>query len=116
VVYDSVILIDALNGNRSAQQRLLTDQQRIICAITRTEVLSKPMDDTEAARTRAFLDGFVCQDVTPAVADLAATLRQGTRLKTPDALIYATAKLLGTTLVTRDQGFPAATDIEQVSD
>ncbi len=110
-VYDSVILIDALNGDATAQARLDADDMRSISTVTRTEVLTGTKNDLAHVNTLALLDGFEAIPVTNEIADLAADLRREFRLKTADAIIYATARTLGVSLVTRDKAFPDEADV-----
>ncbi len=107
--FDSVILIDILNG-RAEGRALMTSiaaRQRIISIITRTEVLTGMRSADEWQRALLLLDRFVTVEATAAIADAAARLRQQHRLKTPDAIIAATAAARGLTLFTRDAGLAA---------
>jgi hypothetical protein len=57
--------------------------------------------------TRDFLRGFQMIGLSDDVASLAVTVRQVHRLKLPDAIIWATAKVNGLSLLARDtKGFP----------
>lgn len=107
--YDSVILIDLINGRAEARRLVeATDpNQRVISMVTRTEVLTGARSDAEWARAMAMLERFVQIDVTAAIADAAARLRQQHRLKTPDAIIAATAAASGAPLFTRDAALAA---------
>jgi predicted nucleic acid-binding protein len=113
-IYDSVILVDALNGNSETLVRLEQDDCRAISTVTRTEVLTGTKNDLEHINTLALLDGFQAIPVTTEIADLAAALRKQFRLKTADAIIYATARSLGVPLVTRDTGFPDEADVVKI--
>jgi hypothetical protein len=107
--FDSVILIDLLNGRSDA--RLLAEsvdaRLRFISIVTRTEVLTGAGSDAEWRRACAMLDRFVQVEATAAIADAAARLRQQHRLKTPDAIIAATAAAHGVPLFTRDANLAA---------
>jgi predicted nucleic acid-binding protein len=113
-VFDSVILIDCLNGNQTAFARLAETPERFISVITRTEVLTGTKNQTERENAIDALDSCENVSVNQDIAELAADLRQLYRLKTADAIIYATAKMLGATLVTRDKAFPDEADVVRV--
>jgi predicted nucleic acid-binding protein len=113
-VYDSVILIDALKDIRDAGKRLLADGNRTISVVTRTEVLAGVRTEGEQIVADAMLDSCTNIDVNKDIANLAAALRRQFRLKTPDAIIYATARILRVPLVTRDTGFPNEADVVRI--
>jgi predicted nucleic acid-binding protein len=113
-LYDSVILIDAINDRNQMQSRIGRDADRAISVVTRTEVLTGVRSDEDRAIVTAMLDSCENIPVTEDIATLAAELRQHHRLKTADAIIYATARILGVQLVTRDTGFPDETDVVRV--
>jgi predicted nucleic acid-binding protein len=114
VVYDSVMLIDALNGDDAACIRLDDDDKPIISTVTRTEVLTGGKSSKQVSQIIALIDGCENIPVTNEIADLAADLRKQYKLKTADAIIYATARTLGVQLVTRDKAFPEAVDVVQI--
>jgi predicted nucleic acid-binding protein len=114
-LYDSVVLIDALNGDDAARTRLDEDDKPIISTVTRTEVLAGGRDPQSTTNILALIEGCENIPVTTEIADLAAELRKQFRLKTADAIIYATAKMLGATLVTRDKAFPDEADVVWVT-
>jgi predicted nucleic acid-binding protein len=113
-VFDSVILIDSLNGNQAAFVRLRDSHDRYISVIARTEILTGTFEQADRENAIDALDSCQNVPVSQDIADLAADLRQQYRLKTADALVYATARTLGAKLVTRDKAFPDEADIEQL--
>lgn len=113
-VFDSVILIDSLNGNQTALERLQETKDRFISVISRTEVLTGTASQSERENAIDALDSCENIPVNQDIAEIAADLRQQYRLKTADAIIYATAKILGATLLTRDSAFPSAADIQRL--
>ncbi len=115
-VFDSVILIDSLNGNHEARDRLKQTNERAISVITRTEVLAGVRSDMDHTSAIAALSSCENIPVTNEIADLAADLRKQYKLKTADAIIYATARALGVSLVTWDKAFPDETDVVQVKE
>lgn len=105
---DSNILIDYLLGRPEAAIEIQRDGGvPAISIVSWIEVMSGARPDEEE-RVRDFLDGFEIIPVTPAIAIEAARLRRARRLKLPDAVIWATARVEGRVLVTRNtKDFPA---------
>lgn len=100
-LFDTNIIIDALNGHDVALAEIAASTAPAISAITMIEVLTGATDDTESA-ARTLLMRFKMIDVDSDIADYAVTLRQERRLTLTDAIIVATAQATGLTLVTRD--------------
>ena len=110
--FDSNIIIDALTGFMPAlaEIRLAVAQHAKpwVSRMVWIEVLSKgsgqPLRDAEA-----FLSGFGVDELDAEIAAHAASLRrERSRLRSPDAVILATAQTRGRVLVTRNiKDFPA---------
>lgn len=106
-LFDTNILIDFLNGRREARQELDRYEDRAISIVTWMEVMVGANQAT-AVGTRAFLDEFEVINLDAAVAERAVELRRTHRIKLPDAIIWASARLQDRLLVTRDiSDFPA---------
>ena len=107
--FDSNIVIDALNGIDAARIEISRVETRWISRLTWIEVMSKVSDKTLAA-TEKMLSTFEIDEVSLAIAERAAALRNERRsLKLADAVILASAQMSGRTLVTRNtKDFPAA--------
>ena len=76
----------------------------LVSIITEIELLGFPrLTRQDEARIRSLLSGFTVAPVDERVADLAAGLKRRHGVKTPDAIIAATALLESACLVTRDQ-------------
>ena len=100
-VFDTNIVIDALNGIEKADLEYKRYERILISRITWMEVLVGALDDE--AQLRAFLDAHF--DIIPldlAVAEEAIRLRRLHRLRLPDAIIWATAQVNDAILVTRN--------------
>ena len=90
-VFDSNILIDALNDVGSAHAELKRYDRRYISRLTWVEVVTGALPD-DGDRAEGFLSYF-----------------DRKRLKTVDAIILASAQLSGRILITRNtKDFPAA--------
>lgn len=107
IVLDTNILIDLVNG-REAAKNLLQQQgyHTHISAISWVEVMVGARTPQEKERLRTFLQLFAIIETNPTIAEIAVELRQQYRLRLPDAMIWATAKHLSATLVTRDADYP----------
>ena len=75
-----------------------------ISIISEIELLGwKGLSRSEELAVRGFLVGARVLPLSEAVKDAAIKLRSATNLKTPDAIIAATASVLGAVLVTNDK-------------
>jgi predicted nucleic acid-binding protein len=104
---DSNILIDYLLGRPEAVAEVEREGAvPAISIVSWIEVMSGARADEET-QVREFLDGFEIVPLTPAIAVEAARLRRARRLKLPDAVIWATARVEGRVLLTRNtKDFP----------
>ena len=102
-VLDTNVLVDYLVGDPRAQAELRRYRNPFISRITWMEILVGVSDDeTEAAAVRAFLGRFGLVEITEAVAEQAVQLRRELRLRLPDAIILASARVEQCPLVTRN--------------
>jgi predicted nucleic acid-binding protein len=110
--FDANIVIDALLGHRPALDELRRATagglRAWISRIVWIELLSKGAGETLRA-TEAFLAGFGIDELDEEIAGRAAALRrERVRLRSPDAIILASAEVRGRILVTRNtRDFPA---------
>ncbi len=110
--FDSNILIDTLRGFPEARLEIQRSVQRGRIWVSRMvwiEVMSKG-EGEGLKRAEMLLSGFGIDEVDAEIGERAAALRrERQRLKTPDAIILATALLRGRVLVTRNtKDFPTA--------
>lgn len=106
-LFDTNILVDYLNGIEAAQNELALYERPIISAISWIEVMvgARTKDDNHL---RAFLRRFHQVAIDDCVAEKAVQIRRIHRVKLPDAIIWASAKVEGALLVTRNtKDFPA---------
>ena len=111
-VFDTNVVIDALNGVSDADAEYRRYARVLISRVTWMEVLvGAPDDDTEV---RSFLETqFEIIPLDAAVAERAVQLRRKHRTRLPDAIIWATAQVQDAVLVTRNvRDFPA--DLEGI--
>jgi predicted nucleic acid-binding protein len=111
--FDSNILIDALKGLPPAKEEIVRAaglSGRVwVSRMVWVEVMSKGAPEA-LKRTELFLSGFNVDEVDAEIGIRAAALRrERPRLKSPDAIILATAQTRGRVLITRNtKDFPAA--------
>jgi predicted nucleic acid-binding protein len=105
--FDSVILIDSLNGVEAARAELRKAGRPWISRVSWIEVMSK-MRGTTIRNVEIFLGGFSIDEVDMEVSRRAAALRrERPKLRLPDAVIFASAQVHGRILVTRNvKDFP----------
>jgi hypothetical protein len=106
-LFDTNILIDYLNGVDDAKTELARYERPAISVISWIEVLAGTKSDVEA-ETRKFLAIFERVELNEAIADRAVALRRSAKMRVPDAIILATARVENLVLVTRNtKDFPA---------
>jgi hypothetical protein len=107
VLFDTNILIDYLNGIPQARTELSRHPDRAISIITWMEVMAGTSEGDES-QIRAFLRTFRILPVTLDVAEQSFTLRRQRKIKLPDAIIQATARVNDRILFTRNtRDFPS---------
>jgi predicted nucleic acid-binding protein len=102
LLIDSCILIDHLRGIEQATEFLDGAGHAAISEITWIEVLVGAENAEGEIPLRALLSGFERLPIDHEVAEEAVRIRRARRLKLPDALILATARVHQRVLVTRN--------------
>lgn len=100
-LFDTNVLIDYLNGVEAAKAEIARYQRPAISMISWIEVLAgtRPGVETE---TRKFLASFERLELTEKIAERAVALRRAAKMRVPDAIILATARVQNLLLVTRN--------------
>ena len=107
-LFDTNILVDYLNGVERARDEINRHEERSVSIVSWMEVLVGAEKEDEEASIRDFLAGFQVLDVDRDTAEEAVRLRRGQRIRLPDAIIWATARVAGALLVTRNtKDFPS---------
>ena len=102
-VFDTNILVDYLTGVEEARRELSLYKTRLISVISQIEVLMGVSEgEEEETAVRSFLSSFEVKGVTGRIADEAVRIRRATRMKVPDAIVYATAREEGCLVVSRN--------------
>jgi predicted nucleic acid-binding protein len=106
-LFDTNILVDCLKGIEAARQEIDNHTNRAISIITWIEVMVGATAGRESA-SRALLSTFLVHPISQRVADEAVVIRRENRIKLPDAIILATARIEGRVLISRNtKDFPA---------
>lgn len=100
-VIDTNILIDYLHAVPQAQRELALYQNPAISVISWIEVMAGATAVTERT-VRTFLRSFELVEIDPRIAEQAVVLRRTRRIKLPDAVIWATARVHQCLLVSRN--------------
>jgi predicted nucleic acid-binding protein len=107
-IFDTNILIDYLTGRDEARLEFDRYSRRGISIVTWMELQIGARSDDEADVIDLFLREFRIIEISRSVARRAVEIRRGTRVRLPDAIIWATAQLESAPLVTRNtKDFPA---------
>lgn len=100
-VFDTNIVIDALNGVDAADTEYGRYDRVLISRVTWMEVMVGAQEDD--AQVRDFLSSrFEIISLDLAVAERAVQLRRTHRIRLPDAIIWATAQVNEAVLVSRN--------------
>jgi predicted nucleic acid-binding protein len=106
-VFDTNILIDLLNGREEANDEAGRYSNLAISRICWIEVLTGTRNAEDQNRVESLLNSFEMIELDEPLAREAISLRQQYRLRLPDAIIWAAARLKDSLLVTRDsRDFP----------
>ena len=101
-VIDGDVLIDYLQGIEKAKAEIDRYARREISIISWMEIMAGADSPEEEKECRAFLTTFTIHQLSVEVAGEAVRLRKKFRVRLPDALVWATARVHGCLLVTRN--------------
>ena len=108
-VLDTNILIDYLNGAPQSEKEIERYREPLISVITWMEVMAGAKGTPVELLTRGFLQQFRIEPISMEIAEEAVALRAARKLKLPDAVVLATARVNRCRLVTRNtKDFPAS--------
>lgn len=106
-LFDTTILVECLYGVEAAVAEMERYDKVVVSRIVWIEFLVGAKSADIEARRRSMLDDCDLLEVDEAVSQETILIRQRTRLKLPDAIILATARVHGLLLVTRNhRDFP----------
>lgn len=105
-VFDTNILIDALNGLQQARTVVEEYEENYVSIVTYIEVLAGALTVDEERAARRLLATTTVVEVDAPLAEVVVDLRKQRRMKLADAVVWATAVHVDGQLVTRDRDFP----------
>lgn len=106
-LFDTNILIDYLNGIDAAKKEIERHRHRLVSIVTWMEVLAGARSDDERDVIEMFLRDFEVVPLDRHIASEAVDIRKAHRVRLPDAVIWATARVQSALLVTRNiKNFP----------
>jgi len=106
-VVDTNVLIDFLQGHRAAADELARYDAVEVSAISAAELLVGAPTEAAERAVDTLLAACVVVAVDEPIAREAAFLRRSARVRLPDAIVWATARVRSALLVTREEGLPA---------
>jgi predicted nucleic acid-binding protein len=108
-IIDSDVMIDYLQGVEAAKNELAKYSHREASIVSWMEVMSGADNKQEAKACSDFLKTFTFHEVNMEIAAEAVELRKAFKLRLPDAIIWATARVNGYIIVTRNsKDFPVS--------
>jgi predicted nucleic acid-binding protein len=96
-------LSDSFTAAGMAFMDIAIDAIPNISIITQIELLCWDSDKMTAQSVKDFIDDSVVMNINANVISYCVALRKGKRIKTPDAIIAATAMAYGYTLITANE-------------
>ena len=104
ILIDTNVVIYTMEAHPAVKGLVLCSPA--VSVISEIELLGKKgISAQEVADIRTLLKGFPIISVNEEIKETAILLKQKYAIKTPDAIIAATAKILGLTFITADKGF-----------
>ena len=101
-IIDSDVLIDYLQGFDKAKRELDRYSPREISIVSWMEIMIGADTPEEEKACREFLSTFVIHQLSVEIATEAVQLRKTFRVRLPDAIVWATARINSCLLVTRN--------------
>jgi len=101
-LFDTNILVDYAYGVQTAVDELDSYEAHAISRVVWIEFLTGGRVAETEARRRFIIEKFQLLEIDEAISEEAVLIRQRSRLKLPDAIILATARVHGMLLVTRN--------------
>ena len=104
---DTNVVSDYLSASFSAAGMVLMDvaidATPNLAIITQIELLCWNTDEATTINVQNFIADSIVLDITPDVIAQCVALRKGKKIKTPDAIIAATALAYGFTIITNNE-------------
>ena len=117
ILLDTNAIIYFLEGRSRIAEHILLAETIYYSVITEIELLSAAhLSEEDRRAIREFLAHCQRVDLTPDVVEQTIRIRRANRVKTPDAIVVASALALNVSLVTADTQFGRIAGLRIVSD
>ncbi|MDD5150806.1 MAG: type II toxin-antitoxin system VapC family toxin [Flavobacterium sp.] len=114
IVLDTNIVLYLLNGDEKLSA-ILDGMQLFLTVITEIELLGYyGLSSNDKSKIKLFLSECSVVSLNNEIKDLSITLKQKSKVKTPDAIVASTALFLQLPLITADKGFSKIENLDLI--
>jgi len=112
IVLDTNIVLYLLNGDDELAS-ILNQMQLYVSVITEIELLGyKEISNEDKVKIKYFLSECIIVPLNDEIKNLCITIKQTSKVKTPDAIVAATSIYNQIPLITSDKGFEKIQDLD----
>lgn len=112
IVLDTNIVLYLLNGDDELAS-ILNQMQLYVSVITEIELLGyKEISNEDKVKIKYFLSECIIVPLNEEIKNLCITIKQTSKVKTPDAIVAATSIYNQIPLITSDKGFEKIQDLD----
>ena len=112
IVLDTNIVLYLLNGDDELAS-ILNQMQLYVSVITEIELLGyKEISNEDKVKIKYFLSECIIVPLNEEIKNLCITIKQTSKVKTPDAIVAATSIYNQIPLITSDKGFENIQDLD----
>ncbi|HQZ26226.1 MAG TPA: type II toxin-antitoxin system VapC family toxin [Flavobacterium sp.] len=112
IVLDTNIVLYLLNGDDELAS-ILNQMQLYVSVITEIELLGyKEISNEDKVKIKYFLSECIIVPLNDEIKNLCITIKQISKVKTPDAIVAATSIYNQIPLITSDKGFEKIQDLD----
>jgi len=112
IVLDTNIVLYLLNGDDELAV-ILNEMQLYVSVITEIELLGyQEISNDDKAKIKYFLSECIIVPLNDEIKNLCITIKQTSKVKTPDAIVAATSIYNQIPLITSDKGFEKIQDLD----
>lgn len=112
IVLDTNIVLYLLNGDDELAS-ILNQMQLYVSVITEIELLGYlEISDEDKVKIKYFLSECIIVPLNEEIKNLCITIKQTSKVKTPDAIVAATSIYNQIPLITSDKGFEKIQDLD----
>ncbi len=112
IVLDTNIVLYLLNGDDELAS-ILNQMQLYVSVITEIELLGyQEISNDDKVKIKYFLSECIIVPLNDEIKNLCITIKQTSKVKTPDAIVAATSIYNQIPLITSDKGFEKIQDLD----